>query len=524
MRDLGRAGEKYFGALCAAAGMAANQSETDINGWDVLVEIENCAKDLDRMSMHEGLVETKIQIKSTDGKNRYVDVELSNLKKLATSSLACFYVLLEFDSGDTPTSAYLLHVDSELIKKTLERVSDEHLKNPNVKIHKKKMRIHFSEPIKPITAANLKHLITNHIGTSHLDYLRRKHDYLKSVGFEDGAHKIKFSIVGDDKLRQLIDISLGKKDTLEIGDVHGSSLRFGVLSDTRELTNQTALLTMSDIIPASHGSISFRDKSTGRTLTFQVDLYRSPFNSWVPEKFRKIRMETKLFDFYVLNYGQSFNITLNMHLCDELEVEEALKMLKLSHMLAKPQNVDLTFKFQDLSSTAYLKSGAGFPEQSNAIETLEKIVEIKKKFEIDTPLHFNDTELQIASNNLDQLIKMISETPNIFTLTFSSTKKIDPGTEIECFCVLSFQLATYVFLELVLFTGKTEQLEELQYTTTPTTKKTFYKTMIIRNSIDTAALEEDITTIIKNYESNHLLIDLSPSFFRKIKELNKSTI
>lgn len=40
MRDLGTAGEKYFGMLCAAAGMAANKSETDIHGWDLFAEID----------------------------------------------------------------------------------------------------------------------------------------------------------------------------------------------------------------------------------------------------------------------------------------------------------------------------------------------------------------------------------------------------------------------------------------------------------------------------------------------------
>lgn len=513
MRDLGTAGEKYFGVLCAAAGMAANKSETDIHGWDLFVEIDTSTNTFDRMSMHEGVIETKVQVKSTDGVRKSVDVELSNLKKMATSSLPCFYVLLEFDGGDAPARGYLRHVDNDLIQKTLRRVSDEHAKEPNVRLNKKKMRINFHDPISPLSASSVKQMILSHIGTSHLDYLDRKREYLKSVGFEEGSLRIKFSIVGDDKLHKLIDISLGKKDTVEIGTVHGSSLRFGILSERNELTSDTALLTMPDVTPSDRGFISFRDKSNGRTLRFPVDLYNSPFDSWVPKNFRKIRMDGRLFEFHVLNYGKSFNITMNIHLLEQLEVEEAYRMFKLTHMLSKPQNIDLTFEFQGNSSTAYLNAGESFPDQSAAIEALEKIIKIKHYFEVDSPLYFSASDINSARAELNQLIHAIEGAPEIFNLNFSSGDEISAEIELECFHIFSFQLGRYVFLELVLFLGKAVKAQGDQYNITPTNKKSFYKAMLKAGSIDSVTLQEEITTIVDSYESSRPVISFVPAFF-----------
>lgn len=517
MRDLGTAGEKYFGMLCAAAGMAANNSQTDIHGWDLFVEIDESTNAFDRMSMHEGVIETKVQVKSTDGDKRYVDVELSNLKKMATSSLPCFYVLLEFDGGEVPVRGYLRHFDNQLIQKTLRRVSDEHAKDPRVKLNKKKMRLNFDNLISPLSASVIKKMMMSHIGSSHLDYLEQKRKYLKSVGFEDGSHQIKFSIVGDDKLYQLIDISLGKKDSIEIAEVHGSSLRFGVLSERNELTSDTAVLTMPDVTPSDKGVLSFRDKSNGRTLKFPVDLYSSPFDSWIPKHFRKIRMDGRLFEFHVLNYGKSFNISMNIHLLEHFEVEESFRMFKLTHMLSKPKNIDLTFEFQSVSSTAYLSSGEGFPDQSSAIEAFEKIIKIKHYFEIDTPLYFSAPDIDSTRAKLNKLIHVVEGAPEIFTLSFSSTDEINSETELECFHVLSFQVGRYVFLELVLFTGKAIKVQVDQYNITPTAKQSFYKTMFNAGHVDKKILQEEITVIVDDYESSRSVINFVPAFFAKVQ-------
>lgn len=517
MRDLGTAGEKYFGVMCAAAGMAANKSETDINGWDLFVEIDNDPASFDRMSMHEGLIETKIQVKSTDNNKRSVDIELSNLKKIATSSLPCFYVLLEFDKGDTPTAAYLRHFDNDLIEKTLKRISDEHVKDPKVKLNKKKMRLHFDEPVIPFSASTLKQMIISHIGPSHLDYLDRKREHLKSVGFEKGSHRITFSVSGDEKLQQLIDISLGKKGAVEVVDLHGSSLRFGVISDRVELANDSAILTMPDVIPNDQGNITFRDKTTGRSLRFSVDLYSSPFDSWIPKHQRRIRMDGKYFEFHVLNHGKSFNITINFHLLEQFEVEEALKMFKLTHMLSEPKNVDLTFNFQGITSSAYLKSGGGFPDQSENVEIYEKIIKIKNHFEVDTPLHFSAQQIEQTGTKIHKILTALEGAPEVFALKFESANTIEAGAETECFHIISLQIGNYVFLELDLFFGPIKKDDDEKYSMTPKSRKTLYKTSFSTNNFDKKTLKKEVLNLVASYKSEYPVIDFASNFFANVE-------
>ncbi|WP_448649429.1 hypothetical protein [Pseudomonas corrugata] len=517
MRDLGTAGEKFFGTLCAAAGMAANKSENDINGWDLFVEFDQASSKFDRMSMHEGLVEIKVQVKSTDGRKRAVDVELSNLKKMATSSLPCFYVLLEFDNGDFPARAYLRHFDDDLIEKTLRRVSDEHYKDPNVRLNKKKMRLGFHEPILPLAASELKQMIMGYVGASHLDYLEHKREFLRSVGFEEGSHQIQFSIVGDDKLHQLIDISLGKKGAIQVENVHHATLRFGILSDRLKLTDDTALLTISDIMPANHGFISFKDKSTGRTLKFAVDLYSSPLNSWIPKHHRKVRLDAKLFEFNILNYGKSFKISIDVELLEQIEVEDALRAFKLMHMLSNPQKIEITFDFNDLSSTAYLKPGEGFSDQSLIIEVFEGIIKIKRYFELEADLYFSLQDAETIRAGLNHLLPAINGDATIFKLKFILGDEIATGTEIECFYTLSFQLGSYVFVELILFSGDVEREEDGQYSLIPKAKKSLYKTMFCIDSIHKQTLAEEIANLIESHKSDLPVINFTRNFLKNLK-------
>ena len=214
MRDLGKAGEDFFSGLCAISGMTANKAVSDRNGWDLYVEIDEENMFLDAMSLHEGQVETKIQVKTTDGKNKFVDVELSNLKKMVTTPVPAFYVLIGYEGGESPAAAYLYHVDKELIDRVLKKIASLVAVNPKVKLNKRTMRLNFTQSITPLKGSRLREMMVSMIGGKSLKYIEQKTKYLESSGFEQGAHKLSFSIQGDDQLKQFIDMSLGFKGSL----------------------------------------------------------------------------------------------------------------------------------------------------------------------------------------------------------------------------------------------------------------------------------------------------------------------
>ncbi|MDY7551937.1 MULTISPECIES: hypothetical protein [Pseudomonas] len=518
MRDIGKAGEKFFGAWCAAAGMTANSSETDNNGWDVLVEIDEDSTDFDPLSMHEGIIETKVQIKSTDGTKRAVDVELSNLKKMATSALASFYVLLEFGGGESPTKAYLRHVDVNLSEKILKRISELKNENKNVELNKKKMRLNFKDEILPLSALNLKAMMLSYIGPSKTLYAESKLEHLKSVGFEGGRYRLEFSIRGDEQLRKLIDISLGKKENIEVENVKSFTIRFGAISERTELKSDTAVLSMSDIAPSDAGSLVFRDRLTGRTMTFPTELYRSPLNSWVSKEFRKVRIVAKNFELHMGVLDKTFSLTINTHLLDGFSVEDALRTYKLTQMFSSPENIRITFNFDSFTSAVNLQSGESFPDCAAEVELLEKAVRIKNYFELDAPLILTNSEFGKIPVQLQALDFVISNKLDALRISFLSNDSIEPGTSMDCFCVCHFQMGGYVFVELMLFSGDIFIVESGKFAIIPYEKKSIYKTAEGVDQIDYVVLGDEIASSIEHHESSRPTVNLAFEFLEKIRQ------
>lgn len=516
MRDIGKAGERFFGAWCAASGMTANASETDHNGWDVFVEIDETSAEYDPLSLHEGLIETKIQVKSSDGAKRAVDVELSNLKKMATSALAAFYVLLEFESGESPTRAYLLHVDHALTEKILKRISDLKSKDQTAKLNKKFMRLNFIDEVIPLSAVNLKKMLLSHVGPSNSAYVENKIKNLNSIGFENGKYQFQFSISGDEQLKKLIDISLGKNEVIEVENVFRSTLRFGTISNTPNLISDTALLSMPDIAPSDKGSITFRDSSTGRSITYPTELYRSPFNSWIPEEFRKIRMIANCFELNLRGCRQSFSIDIKTHLLDQFSIEDALKMFNLTRMLSKPENIRMTFNFKNLTSNLILKSGESFPDCSAEIDLLEKALKIKNYYELDTSLSLKSSELGRIQKQLRALELLISNRLDVVRLTFSSEENIEKGTYIDCYHVYSFQMGGYIFIELTIFSGNVFTANG-KYEVIPDEKKTIYKTAARIERLNVDLLTDEITYLIESHNSSRPTVNLAAEFLEKLR-------
>jgi hypothetical protein len=71
MRDLGRMGESAFSLWCSSAGLTANRSDVDKEGWDFLVEFQNNKAENPLLSdIHEAAYTSKVQVKASDSRDR----------------------------------------------------------------------------------------------------------------------------------------------------------------------------------------------------------------------------------------------------------------------------------------------------------------------------------------------------------------------------------------------------------------------------------------------------------------------
>lgn len=511
MRDLGAAGESYFSAWCAASGMTANKSVSDMNGWDMFVEVDSSGNSSDPMLIHEGLMEMKVQVKSTDKSNKFVNVELSNLRKMVTTALPSFYVLLEFDGGEAPVQAYLCHVDKALMRKVLRRIAELLHIDRGVKLNKKVMRLNFLENVFPLTASQLKASMLSHIGGSHIEYMDDKRKFLASTGFEDGAHKIHFTVKGNQQLEKLIDLSLGKSGVVEISDMQAHSIRFGFSQENPLIRSDTAILSMPSVMPSAEGTLTFKNKTTGQTIVFSSRLYQSALNIWVPDDFKKVRFDAGLFELQLSKYGQICTVTAAVESAERSDVEQLLKLYKLVDMLWRPENVKLTFKFNSLVSSVDMKVGDGFADCSTTIEALKKVVKIKRYFELDVELAITLSEVDSKYRQIYQVNSLIDNDLEVVFLDFTLDVGPVDGASVECFYVLFFQLGQYIFVELILFTGVVAK-DECKYNLKPFGKESLYKTVFQSDEVDKETLRCELLEVMDAHKGSKPTIDLIPYF------------
>ncbi|NEQ28685.1 MAG: DUF4365 domain-containing protein, partial [Microcoleus sp. SIO2G3] len=109
-RDVGAMGEATFKRWCSSAGFTANGAQMDKTGWDFLVEFPWQQDERLPRDLLPAPVECRVQIKSTDKKQKGVSVKLSALNRLVKAPIPTFFCFIEFDGQDQEQAAYLVHV------------------------------------------------------------------------------------------------------------------------------------------------------------------------------------------------------------------------------------------------------------------------------------------------------------------------------------------------------------------------------------------------------------------------------
>lgn len=93
-RKVGNMGRGDFDRLCNASGLIYNSSsEDDSGGWDAIVEFPLLGGIALLNSLNEQPIQCLVQIKSSDGEKKGVQVKLSNMKRFCDTPLPCFFFL-----------------------------------------------------------------------------------------------------------------------------------------------------------------------------------------------------------------------------------------------------------------------------------------------------------------------------------------------------------------------------------------------------------------------------------------------
>lgn len=272
-RDLGALGESAFRTLSLQAEFTINKSEMDKSGWDFIVEFPQKVSSKSG-AMHKAALECRVQVKSTDKKQRKLQITLKNLLRLATSPNPSFFIFLEFDGLHEPQRVFVRHVDQELITQTLKRVHEINQSGEDSKLHKRKMTLKYGEEhlLESISGERLKESFKKYIGDDLADYVESKHKHLAATGFEEGYGTGSFTIVGEENVKKLIKASLGMEsgNGFDVVNMQISESRFGIEGSLIVNETEGGKISIPNVKSDATGTIVFRKNKLAAGLSFDA--------------------------------------------------------------------------------------------------------------------------------------------------------------------------------------------------------------------------------------------------------------
>ncbi|BBH46681.1 hypothetical protein [Pseudomonas sp. KU43P] len=508
MSDIGTSGELHFMALCAGDGITVNKSQTDKNGWDVLIEIDQLPTALTQQTLHEPVITGTVQIKSTRSKSLKVSVTLSNLRKMATSSLPTFYLLMDFTQGPVPSRAFLRHVDEPLIRQILERVNTHLVAGKGEKLHKLTMVVDFSsgQEIALDGSASLRSEFLRIVGSSQARYTDGKQRFLKSVGYEDGSHLMRFNLVGHENLQAMINATLGRGGPIELQDMQIFSKRFGLEDPSSRHHAPVGTLVIEPSAPNALGTLTLRSGATGESVQVDAAAYVSPLHSMLPLSAFQIRVDCGLFEWYVKADGSGAKFASTLDPEAPVPLENLCTYLQVIDLMAKPQGLSIEMDFNGARSQFTVTGGPGFPGFPDVLQVAEALLKTKVAFRDRGLLEVSVAELIQSSQVIQPFFALLNKEISAW-LTFSVDGKTEP---FECVCLapLELSIGEKHYLTILAVTGKTNLLPDGRFSIATTNFDTIYKTVLRTHERTADATILQLQRVVDEYTHSLPIVSL----------------
>lgn len=408
--DLGNLGESILKIWCFEENLTVNSSQIDRNGWDALIEFPSSNNNNE---IHEAPLECKIQVKSTLKRDGKWPIKLSNMRKMVTSPVPYFILVLEFKNDGQVENSFLIHINSVHINQTLQRLQKAKSDGTLNKINKQSITINYNEShkLQKNDGMHLKKAIESHIPNGLSQYSEWKTSQLKNAGYENGKLRLKFQTKGEKNLEELIDASIGLRKDVKIHGLTHSEVRFNIEIPDQELNLSEATLEFIDLQPTKTGLISFKKSKFSPRISFNCNIYSSPFNIFAPQSHAKIRIETEFFDLIFKLNNTKFDINFKV----DTKFEYDINNLYNFHILLDFLNENCNFLIEIITDKYTEQDAIYFNASGYIIEnsyTDFKELIHKAKFILN---YFNETtktkttirEIYFNKKNIEALFSLI---------------------------------------------------------------------------------------------------------------------
>jgi len=262
-RDLGNLGESEFEKWCSHKGITVNRSINDKKGWDFF--IQESPKDIEKPNL-----ESLVQVKSTESEKIKIPIKLTNWKNLATTSLPSFFLVLKYGIDENPERAFLIHVDKNLIIRTLTTLRQIKVKNQTHRISKRthqipmKKAIELQKPFSENFAIEIKKIIGDPI-----KYQEEKQQIIKHSGVGNLRKVIISSNFVKGKPEEILDWLLGLKK-IKVDSIEEYSVRFGI--EKKESSKEINKEIKVPINPHFHLDLFIQGEQISQTAKIPVIL------------------------------------------------------------------------------------------------------------------------------------------------------------------------------------------------------------------------------------------------------------
>ena len=514
MRDLGQMGESTFRLWCNQAGLTANDSKVDRTGWDYLVEFSIPPK-ASPTALHLPAIECKVQVKATDNKSRKVPIALSNLRRLATAQMPTFVIVLEFDKKDVAQRAFLVHIDEEMITKILKRLHEREIIKESFDHHKSSMQICYGEKneIPYLNGESLKASIERFVPNGMSAYVANKNKHLASTGFEKGYAHVTFSTDGEQGAIDLIDVSIGLKQSVKISNFTSFHSRFGITSKKPLFESDSGILEMSDIKPTTVGTICFRESKLLPGLVFPCKVYSPPLNLALPRRLEKVRIDGDHFDISMNPHTGASQYRFKTDETTELpitQLRDVIRLLRLVTTSGKEIFVSLLLDGAEKVDFSFSSPKKDF-EFQELLDALDSSVKICQQFDLGQPIKSSLREIGSNGKSIINFCSILDIKQPVFRCDFSvQGEGFDESMPVACFNLASIKIGGHVLGAVVVTTGHALSLGPNRYSLISSNAEIKLKiTSDERGIINKDDLVEAVKAIEVDYISDFQVVSLS---------------
>lgn len=505
MRDVGSMGESTFSLWCAEAGLVSNPSSIDKTGWDYFVEFPFVPRAGAFADMQPCPIECKVQVKSTDRSDRKVSVSLANMWRLVKAQMPSFFVFFQFDGLASAQAAYVLHVDNILIEKVLRRIRSAEQQGEVDRIHKKTITIAFGDEhrLPRMDGLALKKVVESCVPEGMEVYVKKKREYVNSVGFENGVAQITFKTIGEENLKQLIDVSLGIADSVQVENFEFLHSRFGIKMKDPILQDASLSLEMLDIKPNASGFIRFKEDEISPSISFKCSIYISPLSALLPKELVKFRVHGDFFDFQLMPFAGKAEYSFSVDGAG-LSLHELHKAVKLFHWLATSLNsIYAELDFEGFPKLKF-KTGKADVDYSwrEDLVAVENAIFIANKFGLESEFKISLNDIRVYSESLYQFHLMLNpKLPSLRAEFDLEGVELSLAKKMCCLVFLSCRFWGAVLGVVVAMIGKPSKIGMKRYQLIPD-KAAIDKKFACYGveAIDQVALVEEMDLLAKKYE------------------------